>query len=326
MERKRTALLWDMRIVAQDGRAGKLRGAILAPRADRISHVIVRRGFRKVVTLVLSQATQEADGTLVLHHSGRESAGHDEPRRGSVHFSPRSVVRGTAASVLPVQGFLLDHPGNAVSALLVGSRREPLVMPVDRVKNLRSGSPSAADQERELWEFPSYRPDNEAQVLAERALRSADPTGGDTYGAVRLEVREGTAYLEGHVRLPIQKAEAEQAVRCAPGVLNVENGIATDWDIQIAIAEALAQAGLTRSGTVLVKSSLGNVTLRGNLQSPERIQQASVLAGSTVGVRAVASEIGIVEPPAVQEASAEQEEEGEARESEGEPPEEEASE
>ena len=296
MEQRHLALFWGIQVVAQDGRAGKLQGAVLAPRSNRISHVIMRRGFRGTVTLPLNRAQQEVDGTLMLRPAARESARPAKPRRGSVSFSPRSVVRYNADATLPLRGLLLDGQDNAVAALLAGPARDPKVFSADQVKNLGAGSPVAIDHV-DPSALPSYRPDAEAQRLANEALRDADPTGGDTYSAVRLEVRAGTTYLAGNVRLPIQKVEAEQAVRGAPGVISVENDIVTDWDIEVAVAEALAQAGLTRGGTVLVRSSKGHITLGGGLLSAEQIQQAVALAEAAVGIWEVASAIEVVEPP-----------------------------
>ena len=316
MERKHLALLWGTHVVTPDGRAGRVREAILAPHSSRISHVVLRRSLRRIATLPLTQATQEADGTLVLPHDQKRS-GDAQPRRGSIHFSPRNVVHCGDASSLPLRGFLLDSGDNAVTSLLAGPRGNPKVIAIDKVKNLGSGSPSATDID--MQELPTYRPAYEAQLRAEGALRDADPTGGATYQAVQVEVRDGTAYLTGNVRLPVQKADAERAVRRAPGVIDVQSDIATDQDIQIAIAEAIARAGLTRSGTVLVKSSLGRVTLTGSLASDEQIQQAASLAGAIGGVHEVATGIGIAEPPPAVEPPPELEEEDEGQENEEEP-------
>ena len=316
MERKHLALLWGTHVVIPDGRAGRVREAILAPRSSRISHVVLRRGLRGIATLPLNRVTQEADGTLVLPRDQKMS-GDAQPRRGSIHFSPRNVVHCGDASSLPLRGFLLDSGDNAVTSLLAGPRGNPKVIAIDKVKNLGSGSPSATDIQ--MLDLPTYRTAYEAQLRAEGALRNADPTGGASYQAVQVEVRDGTAYLTGNVRLPVQKADAERAVRRASGVIDVQSDIATDQDIQIAIAEAIARAGLTRSGTVLVKSSLGRVTLTGSLASNERVQHAASLAGATDGVHEVATGIGIAEPPPAVEPPPELEEEGEGQENEEEP-------
>ncbi len=300
MEAKHLAILWGTRVATRDGRSGRLQEAILAPRSDRISHLVVKLGFRGTETVPLERATLTGDGTLSLEIKSTKDARATGPRQGSVRFSKKTVVQWEAGTSPSLQGFLLDHARNEVIALLVGARRDPRVLAIDRVRNLRTGSPGTTDLEAGLQGLPGYRPDDEALLLAEHALRGADPTGGNTYGAVRLEIRDGTAYLGGNVRFPIQKSEAEEAVRRARSVTEVRNDIATDWDIQIAVAEAIAEAGLTRRGTVLVKSSLGRVTLSGVLMSDEDIRQATTAASGITGVRDVASNLGIAEPSAAQ--------------------------
>ena len=211
-----------------------------------------------------------------------------------------------------LQGFLLDPKDHAVTSLLAGSPGDPKIIAIDRIHNLGSGSPSATDVQ--MLDLPSYRPDEEALARAERALRNADPTGGTTYGAVQMEVHDGTAYMTGNVRLPIQKAEAERAVRRAPGVIDIQNDIFTDGEVEIAIAEDAARVGLTRSGILLIKCSLGRVTLTGSLASEEQVRQATSLAGATDGVLEVATDIGIVEPPPAVEPPPEPEGESQGQE------------
>ena len=295
MQQKQLALRWSTRVVTQNGRSGRVRGAFLAPHSNRISHLLVRSGLRRTEILPFHKAFQEPDGTLILRPLGREGAAVPQPRRGSIHFSPKNFVRCAEAPSLPLQGFLLDLNDHAVTFLLAGSSRDPTVIAIDRIHNLGSGSPSATDIQ--MPDLPSYRPDEEAQTSAERALRNADPTGGATYGAVQLKVQDGTAYMMGNVRLTVQKVEAEQAVRRAPGVIDIQSDILTDGEVETAIAEDAARVGLTRSGILIIKCSLGRVTLIGSLASEEQVCQATSLAGATDGVLEVATAIGIGEPP-----------------------------
>ena len=295
MQQKQLALRWGTRVVTHNGRSGRVRGAFLAPRSNRISHLLVRSGLLRTATLPFDKATQEPDGTFILRPLGREGAAAPQPRRGSIHFSPKNLVRCVEAPSLPLQGFLLDPKDHAVTSLLAGSPGDPKVIAIDRIHNLGSGSPSAMGIQ--MLELPSYRPDEEAQARAERALRNADPTDGTTYGAVQLKVYDGTAYMTGNVRLPIQRAEAERAVRRAAGVIDIQSDILTDGEVEIAIAEDAARVGLTRSGILFIKCSLGRVTLTGSLASEEQVRQATSLAGATDGVLEVATDIGIVEPP-----------------------------
>lgn len=65
------------------------------------------------------------------------------------------------------------------------------------------------------------RTDAEIFAAARRALDNC-PT---LPGTVRVHVEHGVATLTGTVRLPAERAEAEQAVRPVPGVQHVVNHI-----------------------------------------------------------------------------------------------------
>jgi len=200
----------------------------------------------------------------------------------------------------------LNGESHAIVSILVGDRRNARVISQRHVRNLASGSPSLGLARADLEALPVFRPDDEAQRNAIAALASADPTGGGTFGAVRVLVVDGIAHLTGNVRLPVQSADAEAAVRQAKGVLGVENAIVSDWALSIAIAEALAGEGITRQGLVTAKSSLGRVTLNGYLPSQQYVDLAVAVARGVPGVQSVEHNIE-VRPPVAEEAAPAQE-------------------
>ncbi len=290
MERKYLAIPWGVRVVSEDGWSGRLQGAYLAPRSQQIAYVLIRRGgFGRPEPAKLGNARQEADGILILPS---QTQGNGTPARGSAPFTPKTVVRCSDGVAVPLAGLILDRQSQQIECLLVGASRDARAVPMQHVQKLASGSPSIALRKADLDGLPIYAPDHEAQRNALATMEKADPTG-DTFNAARVQVVDGTAYLTGNVRLPVQKEDAEKAVARGKGVLNVQNAIVTDWDLSISIAQALAENGLMRQGLVMVKSFLGRVRLSGHLATQEMVDGAVTIATGVAGVRSVAQDIRV---------------------------------
>ena len=297
MQQSNLALIWGARVTSLAGWSGKLRGAYLAPRSGKFTHVLVKRGlFGHAEPLTLGNAMQGTDGVLVLPEKIRQdSAG---PGRGAIPFTQRTVIHNSDGTSLPLCGLILDKESRTLKYILAGTRGNARAIPHHEVQKLTSGSPSITVGQTDLETLLIYRSDDEALRNAMAALAGADPTGGGTFGSVHLQVIDGTAHLTGNVRLPGQDREAEEAVRQAKGVLEVQNAIVTDWDLDILIAEALAHEGLTRQGLLLVKSSLGRVALSGRLQSQGSADQAVAVAAAALGVQSIRHNIEITPLPA----------------------------
>ena len=301
MVQNHLALSWGKRVVRDGGGSAKIRGAYLVPRSGKISHVLAQSGlFRRAQPTALEQAGQGLDGMLMLPPQQDASA----PARGSVPFTAKTVVHLSDGASLPLQGLILDSERHTIQYVLVGTRAKARAIPYGQVQKIASGSPSINLGRTDLEDLPVFRPDDEAQRNAVAALADSDPTGGGAFSAVHVHVRDGTAHLSGNVRVPIQKTEAEDAVRHANGILRVESALVTDWDLRINIAEVLAQEGLARRGLVQVRSSSGRVTLRGHLPSVEFIERAVALAAAVPGVQSVEHSIEVRLPAAKEPAPA----------------------
>ena len=294
MERKHLVLSWGKRVINQSGRSRKLRGMYLAPRSGQITHMLVQsRPFRRPVLLALDNATEEANTVLVLPEQRQQDTA--SPGRGSVPFTAKTSVHCSDGASVRLQGLILDRARRAVEYVLVGNQRNAHAVHHHQVQKLTSGSPSITLRHAELETLPVFRPDDEAQRNALAALGDADPTG-DTFRAVQLDVVDGTAYLSGSVRFPVQRTQAEEAVATAKGVLGVDSYIVADWDLRIAIAEALAQEGLTHQGLVMVKSSLGRIRLSGHLAAQKMVDDAVAVAAGVAGVQSVEHRIRVQAP------------------------------
>ncbi|MBI4339898.1 MAG: BON domain-containing protein [Chloroflexi bacterium] len=284
MARTNLALLFRSRIANQDGWSGRLVGVFLAPRTGQATHVLAKGGFfSKPLTLALSGAQSREDGALLL----AQGAQGQPPGRGSVRLTAITPVSLGGRSV-PLQGLILDWRTGAPRYILVRHAGDIRALRHEQVQNLTSGSPTARLTPEEIAALPVYRPDAQTGRNAADALQAVDSWSGN-YAAVKMQVVEGAVYLSGNVQLPVQKEEAESAVRRAKGVLAVQNHIITDWDLRIAIAEALAKKGVTRDGYVSVRSVLGVVNLLGHLSCQVHLDNALQITRAVPGVRSVGS-------------------------------------
>lgn len=286
MQRTTLAFKWGQKVATDAGWTGRLRTAFLAPRSDRFTHILVKRGLFGGTALVsLEGATQQADGTLIL---GTQTADSGQPK-GSVRFSAKTEVHCKVGGSIPVRGLVLDIGSHALTNLLVGGGRNVRVVPATHFEKMTSGSPSTSLDAAQIDDFLVHRADNEAQRSAAAALVEAGLADG--YRAVQVVVTGGIAHLAGNVPFPLDAEEAERAVRHVRGVLSVENALHSDRDLEVAAAEAMAMEGVTRQGLVLTRSILGRITLSGHLDSTDHIDRAVALVESVPGVRLVEHEI-----------------------------------
>ncbi len=289
MARKNLALVWRNRLASQEGWSGRLIGVYLLPRANRITHVVVKRGlFGKPEVFSLEGSQSAQDGTLLLAKSAPEM-----PARGSVHLTGKTPVN-VAHSHGSLQGLVVDAKTRTPRHILVRYKGGVRAVRHELVHGLADGSPAVRVTAEEAEALPFHRPDSVALSNAIAALEKANPMG-DTFAAMDLEVQDGVARLTGNVPLPVQREEVEQAVRRARGVLEVDSAIVTDSELRLAIAAALAREGISRQGLVTVRSIRGVVTLLGRLPSQETVDQAVALAKAVSGVRSVASEIEVTQ-------------------------------
>jgi len=115
---------------------------------------------------------------------------------------------------------------------------------------------------------------------------------------LRLAMREGTVVLAGRVRSAPLKILAERlAGSAAPGG-RFRSEVISDAEISVAVAAALAQDARTDSGPVFVETSLGHVTLGGDVPSAEAATAAEEVARGVLGVSRVRGQLTVKAPAA----------------------------
>ena len=142
--------------------------------------------------------------------------------------------------------------------------------------------------------------------VADAELEDTVRTTIQRYGTLRIwghslsvEAADGIVTLSGHVRTRVSKTTVEELVRQVPGVRDVTNTLFVDTDLEIAVAQALAQDPRAVKGFpgILVGSGFGEIFLKGAVASQEIKKAAGEIAATVPGVRTVTNELVAPEPP-----------------------------
>jgi osmotically-inducible protein OsmY len=125
-----------------------------------------------------------------------------------------------------------------------------------------------------------------------QAIQSYEPLRA-LYCPVRVQVRDGRVRLEGTVRTFIMKHMAGELAQHVPGVLEVQNDLVSDTELQLRVAQRLAQHPRTRLLTtdISIRCFLGTVHLQGRVDSTARREAAAKVAAEVEGVRQVVNEL-----------------------------------
>ncbi len=154
--------------------------------------------------------------------------------------------------------------------------------------------------------MPAYVGRVNGHSLADTELEDAVRNAILRYGTLRIwghalsvEATDGVITLSGHVRTRVSKETAASIVREVAGVRAIKNKLFVDTDIEVAVAQALANDPRTVKGFpgILVGSGFGEVFLKGPVASQEIKTAAGEIAAKVPGVRTITNELVAPEPP-----------------------------
>ncbi|HEX3032922.1 MAG TPA: BON domain-containing protein [Bacillota bacterium] len=121
--------------------------------------------------------------------------------------------------------------------------------------------------------------------------------------ALKGDVVEGEAQLQGIVETLSEKEHAEEVAESIPGVKKVDNSLSmstdgpiTDRWVDFEVAEELEANPRVNLKHIGAKSSGGVVTLVGTVSDPAEIEEASASASKARGVVRVESQVKVREP------------------------------
>ncbi len=136
----------------------------------------------------------------------------------------------------------------------------------------------------EVGHLPPFLDDG---ALRQRVTESLDAAlGGEALEALDIEVIDGRIQVRGNARSERDRRLLERTITGIEGARGVEIGVLTDPQLEVAVATALAEGGLSRPRPLVVHARLGVVHLLGE-RATAAAEQARVLARSVAGVREV---------------------------------------
>ena len=130
------------------------------------------------------------------------------------------------------------------------------------------------------------RPDTDITDDVRRVLQ-ADTILRATADQIEILVSAGVVTLRGYVTRCSHKVRAECDTRQVPGVRQVENYLIADPDLEVAVAQEIAQDTRLRYLGILVHATIGVIRLDGQVDRADLADAAERLAATVPNVRAV---------------------------------------
>lgn len=205
-------------------------------------------------------------------------------------------VHGMDGLIGKVDHILADRQSGEISHLVVQRRTEANyhVIPAQVIESLKEEGITVSVSAEEVADMPRYRPRAKRDTLAELRDRFAIAPVTE-FGEVGVSLQHDVAHLTGIALDAEAKGRAERLARSVEGVIEVENALDTDSVIADRVSQALTQDPRTRKADIEVHSSLGAVTLSGEVLSSKIREAASEIAREQPGVVAVTDQLKIAE-------------------------------
>lgn len=140
-----------------------------------------------------------------------------------------------------------------------------------------------------LDRLPEYLPDQEIKRAIEQALGEDEliRLGVFAYTPIEITVQAGRVTLRGHVNTSAERQRIQEIAQEVRGVQGLENRLVVDYEVEVAVAQALAHDPRTREHLAQVSSRFGHVFLQGQVPSLEIQMAAEEVAATAPQVRGV---------------------------------------
>lgn len=177
----------------------------------------------------------------------------------------------------------------------IGRHHHDFIVPVDWVQEVDQENVRLSVEKEALERLDEYVTDLEladkidAAIWGEKAIKNALwVTYSSEFDAA---VHDGMVTLRGHVPASTDRLQVENAVKSIPGVLGIVNRLVADYDLTIAVAQALSHDERTHLAMISVDTRKGIVSLSGHVESASNQLAAEEIAASVPYVRGVVNDI-----------------------------------
>jgi osmotically-inducible protein OsmY len=183
-------------------------------------------------------------------------------------------------------------------------RSRDIIVPIEWVSEFHTDHLKVAVDRVALDPLPEYLPDKEIENRIAQALWKDDliRRGVLAYTPIEIVVQDGLAILRGHVNTSGERQRVEDIVQKMRGVQGLENRLVIDYEVEVAVAQALGRDPRTRNYIVKVSSRFGRVFLQGRVPTPEIQTAAEEVAATVPQVRSVINRLRMSRRPAAKTA------------------------
>ena len=314
--------IWGHKVASSDGWAGRLAGVLVASEPRHATHLIVKRGLLPPTRLAVPIGS--------LDHCDDESIYLSLPilellkfpkwsgsslQSGFTALNPNTRIHLADGGSLRLRGLRVASESH-LSTHLIARRpgRGNLLLPIQASDEVSASSVRLGVDAAALLELPLHRLDLNIESDLMDALGEAEQIPEVDLNEVRISVAEGVITLEGNTRTPSVNGEVERIARAVEGCVAVENRLASDWEINLAVATYISRHAPRLSNSVVVNAQFGTINLEGTVQAVEDRDTLLQGAKSIDGVRGI-NDLTEVHSPAPAAADPPTPAEGDAAES-----------
>lgn len=202
---------------------------------------------------------------------------------------------------------LLDGRTERVTHVVIRKgvlRSKDIMVPVEWVNEFHADHLKLAVDRDALDQLSEYLPDKEIKWAIEQALWENDliRRGVLAYTPIEITVQDGRVTLRGHVNTSVERQRIEDIVQGVAGVQGFENRLVVDYEVEVAVAQALGRDPRTRDYIIQVSSRFGRVFLQGKVPTLELQTTAEEVAATVPQVRAVINRLRMSRRPAARTA------------------------
>lgn len=290
MEKVRSALRFGVPLQFRDRWDGRLQACEVD--ADwAVRNLVIGRGliFRQSVRLPFSAVSEWSDGAIALDCTADEAFGRQITPEG---VPSRRLDAGTTVvgSVSRLVGLMVDRRSRQATHLLLEHGR---VVPEGHLVSIEEAGVEGGRivLRRQADAYPVYRTDDDLVYAVRSAIIAHRYLSEDDRRGLVVEASDGVLYLRGNVRTAAARRWVQESAQQVDDVREVRNEVVDDPSLEIAVAKALADAGLFQRARVFVRAVRGNIVLTGYVPSQAVQRDVERVAAGVAAVRGVTAKL-----------------------------------
>jgi BON domain len=114
---------------------------------------------------------------------------------------------------------------------------------------------------------PGQKTDAAIKAAIDQAIWNDDILRAIEYYEIDIQVKNGIAYLHGHIVSTTSKSRIENALRSIPGILGIQNNLVLDDKLTLDVATSLGKLEHTYDCKFFTGASHGVISLNGNISN-----------------------------------------------------------